>query len=597
MRDEIATEVGRRAGRVGDDLRDLVRRACDKDADVFAVLVGAGIDPDLVVTTACEFTRLPAAPRLLLKNPSVPADIDAQGVRDAGGIPIGSVQGRVWIAFSDPDAARAAMFSDDVVVCLALGNELRAARERFAAVHPDTGLDTVAMQVVTPEAIEAWRRKNALGGPRTEVVSGPPASMADDDVDDVFANNLDPGARRLLRRVQRGRLKRFRIERMLGRGSMATVYLARDRVDGATVAIKVLEPHLRDDAVALERFRRELRTLQALRHPRIVAPLDGDIDGGVPWLTCAFLDGGSLVELVERTGPIPAAAAVPIVGAVLEALAHAHGLGVVHRDVKPHNVLLGLDGRVCLADFGVARTQGDAPLTRTGATFGTPAYMAPEQAMGGVVDERSDLFSCGLLLHFLLGGKNPFARSSVAETMAAMSRGEVPALSSSVRVPVRLRRMLEALLSPVPAARPPDAAHALAALAPLLVRLLPVDEVVRRLLANPAAFAGVGIVDDEEAELDRTVAVDDDPSTSGAFGVLTARDTVALPVVQLPTTTTTVPASERTIDERDGERERQRDLADFDDVEPTSPAKAALLALVVVAAFALVVLGIWALLR
>lgn len=596
MRDVIATEVGRRAGRVGDDLRELVRRAQDADVDLFTTLVAAGISAEIVLETACELVRLPPAPRLLLKNPSVPADIDAQGVRDAGGTPVGSVQGRVWIAFSDPDAARAAMFSDDVVVCLALAADLKPARDRFAAVHPDTGLDTVAMQAVTPEAIEAWRRKNALGGPRTEVVAGPPASMADEEVDDVFANNLDPGARRLLRRVQLGRLKRFRFERMLGRGSMATVYLARDRVDGATVAIKVLEPHLRDDAVAVERFRRELRTLQALRHPRIVAPLDGDIDGGVPWLTCRFLDGGSLVDLVERTGPVPAAAAVPIVAAVLEALVQAHGSGVVHRDVKPHNVLLGLDGSVCLADFGMARAAGDVPLTRTGATFGTPAYMAPEQARGGVVDERTDLFSCGLLLHFLLGGKNPFARHTVAETIAAMSRGEVPALAPTVRLPARVRRVLEALLSPVPSARPPDAAHALAALTPLLVRLLPVEEVVRRLLQNPAAFAGVGIVDDEDEESDRTIALDDDPSTSGAFGVLTARDTVALPVVVLPTTNA-LPDNERTLDGHEEERARERELAAFDDVEPTSPVKAAALALGVVAAFVVLVFGLWSLLR
>jgi serine/threonine protein kinase len=575
VRETVAIEAGRRAGRSGDELTQLVH--VSREGDYLTALVSAGIDPDIVVTTACELTHLAAAPRLLLKNPSVPREIDAQGVRSAGGVPIGSVQGRVWLAFCDPDAARAAMFSDDVVVCLALSRDLQAARDRFAAVHPDTGLDTVAMQVVTPEAIEAWRRKNAIDGPRTEVVAGPPSSMADDEVDEVFANNLDPGARRLLRRVQRGRLQRFRFERVLGRGSMATVYLARDRVDGATVAVKVLEPHLRDDAVAVERFRRELRMLQALRHPRIVEPLDGDIDGGVPWLTFRFLDGGNLVDLVAQTGPVPASATVPLIAAVLQALVHAHQHGVVHRDVKPHNVLLGTDGHVCLADFGLARAVGDAPITRTGAQFGTPAYMSPEHAQGSVVDERSDLFSCGLLLHFLLTGKNPLARTSVAETMTAMARGDVPALPATVRVPQRVRRLLEALTAPTPAARPASAAEALAALQPLLSKLQPVDEVVRRLLRNPLAFAGVGIVDDDDVE-DRTEVVNDNPA-------LPPRDTVALPVVERPHATTAGTAANEQTSRHDGDVQL--------DVPPLSAARAAGIGFALVGAVGLVVFALW----
>lgn len=604
MRGAIASEAGKRAGRTPAAVIELVRLVATPDVDLFASLVAADIDADVVLQAAATVTGMPVAPRLLLKNPTPPSGLDAVGIRDAGGVPLGSVQGRVWIAFSDPDAARAAVFSDDVVVCLAHAADLRRAEQLFTALYPTViAGDTLAMPAVTPEAIEQWRRQNAIAGPRTELhvpapvltstttattatkkkdddedlfdesggmpkaprgsgrlvdansMSGPVDIANDDtvdaarrvvatrseqapDVDDGLARSLDPERLRLLRLAQLGRLRRFRFERVLGHGGMATVYLARDAdADDRPVAVKVLEPHLRDDAIAVGRFRRELRTLTSLKHPRIVTPLDGDVeaDGGVLWLSCRYLDGGTLHELMERVGAVPVAAALPIVGALLEALAHAHAAGVVHRDLKPHNVLLDHDGSLCLADFGVARAIGDAPLTKAGARFGTPAFMAPEQAAGGVVDQRSDLFSLGVLFYQLVSGTNPFLRGSAAETMAAVARAEVPPLPPVVRLPAAASLLLEALLARASDARPPDAHSALRALAPTLARLPAVDVVVTRLLADPRAFAGVGVVDvdvDDSTIAEPVGRSDDDHS---AFGmVLGQKATYEMPLSAFP---------------------------------------------------------------
>ena len=647
VRGAIASEAARRAGRSPAQVVELVRLVSAEDVDLFATLVAADIDGDVVIQAAAIVTGMPAAPRLLLRNPAPPADVDAVGIRDAGGVPIGTVQGRTWIAFSDPEAARAAVFSDDVVVCLAINADLRHARERFATLHPDTaGGDTLAMPAVTPEAIEQWRRQNAIAGPATEVHVQPPAVVRrkhDEDEEDLFdqsggvtrattsalangtsvevlqtvpgvesppsaahaddavAGLLTPEKLRLLRMAQLGRLRRFRYERILGSGGMATVYLARDG-DAPTVpvAVKVLDPQLHDDDVAVGRFRRELRTLKALHHRRIVAPIDGDAEdnGGVLWLSCRYLDGGSLMELIERGGALPAVAALPIVAAVLEGLVYAHSHGVVHRDLKPHNVLLDHDGSICIADFGVAKAVGDAPLTRAGARYGTPAYMSPEQATGAVVDERSDLFSTGVLLYHLVSGQNPFARPSAAETMAAVARADVPPLPPVVRLPAVAAHLLEGLLARAPDARPPDAAAALRALTPLLARLPSVDVVVRRLLADPRAFAGVGFVDIDAN--DSTVAEsvggsDDDHSAFGAVAGMKATMELPLSAVErLALQDHTIGDADRTDDGNDDDNALAERSAEGDDVdEAAGRGLAAIIGFLVAGLIGLAVLLLW----
>ncbi len=628
MRAAIASEAGKRAGKSPARISEIVTLVSRDDVDLFASLVAAEIDADVVLQAAAIVTGMPAAPRLLLKNPAPPANLDAVGVRDAGGVPIGTVQGRTWIAFCDPEAARAAVFSDDVVVCLAIESELRQARESFNAQHPQNAAgDTVAMQVVTPEAIERWRRQNAIAGPATELHVQRPAARAKDNSDedlfdhaeradadaDIEALQTAPGLRptspsagsvdderitgsvspqklRLLRLAQLGRLRRFRFERVLGTGGMATVYLARDAdAPDVAVAVKILDPQLRDDDVAVGRFRRELRALQSLHHRRIVATIDGDAEdnGGVLWLSTRFLDGGSLIDLSDRVGPLPAVAALPIIAAVLEGLVHAHAIGVVHRDLKPHNVLIDHDGSVCIADFGVARAIGDAPLTQAGARYGTPAYMSPEQATGAVVDERSDLFSTGVLLYHLVSGHNPFARASVQETMAAVARADVPALPPVVRLPAAAARLLEALLARAPDARPPSAAAALATLQPLLMRMPAVEVVVRRLLADPRAFAGVGIADVDNHDRTAAELTDDGDDDHSAFGAVPGlRATMELPLSALGPARVVVRDQTIRADDEDDDLDNELDAAG-------GRVTAAMVGFVVAGLLGLVVLLLW----
>jgi serine/threonine-protein kinase len=304
---------------------------------------------------------------------------------------------------------------------------------------------------------------------------------------------VDVERERLQRIARLGRLKRFRLDRVLGSGGMATVYLAHDRQrGGAPVAVKLLAAHLQDDPVAVGRFRREVRTLMALHHRHIAALIDGDAEaeGGTCWLACRYLDGGTLRELLTRTGPLPTRAALPIAGAVLEAEAYAHAVGVVHRDLKPQNILLGTDGSLCIADFGIASAVGDAPLTRAGTRFGTPAYMSPEQALGGDIDNRSDLFSTGAILFELLSGQSPFVRATALDTMRAVAAGDAAPLPATIVMPDAVRELLDALLQVDRDRRPPDAEAALRMLRPLLAHCPPVDEVVKSLLADPQAFAG-----------------------------------------------------------------------------------------------------------
>ncbi len=606
VRDAIAAEAGKRAKLSPSAVAALIKRVVEAPFPVFPALIRDGIDPELAVLSAATVTGLPPAPRLLMRNPNIPEGLDAIGLRDAGGVPLGTVQGRLWVAFSDPEAARAAIFSDDVVVCLGLDADLRAARSAFDAVYPSAAGDTLAMAAVTPAQVEAWRREQAelaktntksKGNPETAAPtttgSGPmrfkaprgltpaastrppdldlgrvvdtagdistapsvlvskaelqrsPATTSSNTGAEVHTDNdsginraLDPERLRLLRAAQLGRLRRFKFDRVVGSGGMATVYLAHDRERaGPPVAVKLLDPALASDATAVARFRREMRALASLKHPHIVAFVDGDADAdaGVLWLACRFIDGGPLRALLEKTGPLPLVAALPIVAALLEAQEHAHGAGVVHRDLKPQNVLLGADGSLCLADFGVASAVGDVPVTRVGARLGTPAYMAPEQALGGDTDARADLFSTGLLFYEMLSGTNPFVRGTREETMRAIARADVPALPTSVSLPQRLRSWLEAMLAAPRDARPPSAKAALDVIRPFLLQCPPVSEVVSRLMRDADAFVGApAVVDDADSTVGEDVEgaiIDDNHSAFGA--TVGVKATMELPRVSL----------------------------------------------------------------
>src|SRR5262245_34748607 len=198
----------------------------------------------------------------------------------------------------------------------------------------------------------------------------------------------------------------YRFERELGAGGMAIVYLARDLKHDRDVAIKVLKPEVAA-AIGVNRFLSEIRTTGNLKHPHILPLFDSGSAGSLLFYVMPFIDGESLGSRVRREGPLPIPEVFRILHQIVDALAYAHTLGVIHRDLKPDNILLS--GRhLFLADFGVARLESSdssAPtMTGSGAMVGTPAYMAPEQVVGGKIDHRSDIYSFGALAYELLAG-------------------------------------------------------------------------------------------------------------------------------------------------------------------------------------------------
>ena len=209
----------------------------------------------------------------------------------------------------------------------------------------------------------------------------------------------------VLRRSTGGR---YRVVRRLGSGGMAHVYYAQHLVLARPLAIKVLHAHLARDEEMRERFRREAEASSQLSHPHICPILDyGEVDGAV-FLVMPYLGGGSLADRIvrDRTVLVPAAAAIAV--QVACALDFAHRRGVVHRDIKPDNILFDEDGHALITDLGIATARFHGRLTGTGRAMGTPHYMSPEQAMGKMVDGRSDLYAVGIMLYEMLLGFPPF---------------------------------------------------------------------------------------------------------------------------------------------------------------------------------------------
>ena len=200
---------------------------------------------------------------------------------------------------------------------------------------------------------------------------------------------------------------RYRILRKLGAGGMANVYLAEDQELGRRVAIKILNERHANDEQFVERFRREAKNAAALSHPNIVSIYDRGEAEGTYYIAMEYLDGRSLKELIVSRGPAPVNVAVEYARQILSALRFAHRHGIVHRDIKPHNVLVDNEGRVKVTDFGIARA-GTSQMTEAGSIVGTAQYLSPEQARGADVDQRSDLYSLGVVLYELLTGETPF---------------------------------------------------------------------------------------------------------------------------------------------------------------------------------------------
>jgi len=217
---------------------------------------------------------------------------------------------------------------------------------------------------------------------------------------------------------------RYELTRILGRGGMAEVYAAHDRVLDRNVAVKLLLERFKEDSAFTRRFSDEARHAARLNHPNLVAVYDTGSADGQPFIVMELVDGRSLQEALAE-GMIDVATAVSIVAAVSKALGYAHDRGVIHRDVKPGNIMLAHDGSVKVTDFGIARAIGNDTVTRTAAVLGTAAYLSPEQAQGGALDPRSDLYSLGVVLYEALTGTQPF-RGDSAVTVAYQHVQEQP---------------------------------------------------------------------------------------------------------------------------------------------------------------------------
>ena len=230
------------------------------------------------------------------------------------------------------------------------------------------------------------------------------------------------------------KLGSFRLIRELGRGATGTVFLAEQTTLGRECALKVLAPELVRDQTFRERFLREGKIAASLRHKNIVRIFDLVDDSNGFALAMDFIDGQELREFLAAGGRVPADVALDIISQVLDALDYAHSKGVVHRDVKPANVLIESDGSVFLTDFSIASLAGAEKLTKTGMVIGTPEYMAPEQFDGKAVDCRVDVYATSLILYEMLSGTNPFAGDTLAEVVKKQILVDPPSLGTLIDI-------------------------------------------------------------------------------------------------------------------------------------------------------------------
>jgi serine/threonine protein kinase len=249
-------------------------------------------------------------------------------------------------------------------------------------------------------------------------------------------------------------MSRYFVERTLGRGGMATVELALDEQLGRRVAVKRLFASLAGDDVFQTRFLREARMAAGLSHPNLVAVYDVGEDDGLPYIVMEYVEGETLAELMARTGPMQPDRAVDLLLQICAGLEHAHAAGLVHRDIKPQNLLVRRDGVAKIADFGIARTLQATQLTQAGTVLGTAAYLAPEQAAGERVTAAADIYSLGAVAYELLSGRPPYTVESLADL--AVAQREPPAPIDGVSV--ELNRAILQALATNPEARPPSAA-------------------------------------------------------------------------------------------------------------------------------------------
>jgi eukaryotic-like serine/threonine-protein kinase len=297
---------------------------------------------------------------------------------------------------------------------------------------------------------------------------------------------------------------RYRIDRVLGRGGMALVYLGLDTELGRPVAIKLLADNLATDESFRARFMREARMAAGLSHINIVHVYDVGQDADQrPYIVMEYVDGESLAETVAREGRIPPARVHEIALDCCRGLQHAHAAGLVHRDIKPHNLLADRAGLVKIADFGVARSLGETQLTMVGSVLGSARYLSPEQAAGRPVTPVADIYSLGVTLYELLTGRTPHQGDSLAELVQQRALPPPPIAELAPGVPEAFETAVTSCLDDDPERRPRSATA-------LALALGAADSTAAtRVIAGPA--------------VDRTLVMDPGPAASGPAHVPSAR--------------------------------------------------------------------------
>jgi eukaryotic-like serine/threonine-protein kinase len=251
---------------------------------------------------------------------------------------------------------------------------------------------------------------------------------------------------------------RYDLEGLVEHGGMSSVYLGYDRMLERNVALKVLHPQYKDDPEYVERFRREARAVAQLSHPHIVTVIDRGVSDGHQFIVFEYVEGENLKQLLERTGPMPVQRVIELGIQIADALAFAHARDIVHRDVKPQNILIDHAGDAKVTDFGIARTLDvERGVTQTGTVLGTSNYLSPEQAEGAPVTPASDVYSLGVVLYELLTGEVPFRGDSLVVVAMKHVTEHPPALLDQRRdVPPRLAAAVEHALEKSPDRRFPS---------------------------------------------------------------------------------------------------------------------------------------------
>jgi eukaryotic-like serine/threonine-protein kinase len=281
---------------------------------------------------------------------------------------------------------------------------------------------------------------------------------------------------------------RYELIELIGKGGMSSVWKADDRLLDRIVAIKVLHPQFTDDEEYVERFRREARSVAQLSHPGIVTVIDRGEDERRQFIVFECVEGENLKQLLERTGPMNVRDALVLGLQMARALAFAHGRGLIHRDVKPQNVLLNSDGQAKMTDFGIAREVDVQGVTITGTVVGTSEYIAPEQARGQQVDAQTDVYSLGVVLYELLTGSVPYEGDNFVTVALKHVNEPVPrVLERRPDVPPRVAMAVERAMAKSPADRFDSMQELVDELEACLAELDPMSEEATMIARRPVA--------------------------------------------------------------------------------------------------------------